>query len=331
LTAVPPGLMLSIRTTSAGKTRTGVNVALDLESYDFRPGSHSLIRASEETILERLPPRIRIRTGAPLEVPHVLVLIDDREVPAIAPLAEHARPEYETRLMLNGGRVAGAWVAEQQLDDFASRLEQILERSPADNRFLFAVGDGNHSLATAKAVWEKIKDTAGPDHPGRYALAELVSLYDPGLHFEPIHRIVRCSAPDRWVRTMLTELGGDFVETPRSELLPAVGRSERSVGIATSARCGILTPESTETLPVALVQEYLNQDNSALEIDYIHGSTTALDHSRDPSVVSLILPDFDQSLLFPTIASDGVLPRKAFSLGEAADKRYYLEARRISG
>ena len=233
--------------------------------------------------------------------------------------------------MLNGGRVTGAWVDEEQFDGFANRLEQILQRSPADTRFLFAVGDGNHSLATAKAVWEEIKDSAGPDHPGRYALVELVSLYDPGLHFEPIHRIVRCSDPDRWVHTMLSELGGEFVDTPRSELLAAVGDSECSIGIATSTTCGILTPASTDKLPVALVQEYLNQGDSSVEVDYIHGSATALDHSEDPSIVSLILPEFDQSLLFPTIASDGVLPRKAFSLGEAADKRYYLEARRISG
>ena len=324
------GLILTARTTSTGRTRTGLIVALDLEAYDYRPGARSLIRASEETIVERLPPRIRIREGAPIELPHVLVLIDDRDAPVIAPLTDTALSAYRTRLMLGGGRVSGSWVGDGELAPLADRLEQILSASPADNRFLFAVGDGNHSLATAKAVWDKLKPTVAGDHPARYALVELVSLYDPGLHVEPIHRIVRTADPSGWARGMIESIGGEFApaESP-AELRAAVARDGRAVGIATSAERGILRLADDGSLPVAVVQEYLNRD-PALKIDYIHGFETTLEQARDDSVVAIVLPDFDPGMLFPTIAADGVLPRKAFSLGEAADKRYYLEARRIS-
>jgi hypothetical protein len=318
------GVLATIRETAAG-VRTGLNLAVDLEHYDFHPGSGSLIRASEETIEERLPPRIRIRQGAPLEIPHTLVLIDDRDEPVIAPLVDGAEPVYETSLMLGGGKVCGVRISSDRLGRLADMLEEIL-KGPHGG-FLFAVGDGNHSLATAKAVWERMKESCGPNHPARHALVELVSIYDPGLAFEPIHRIVTTETPDRWVDAFVKALGGEYRPIAAEELHDRLNDTLPAVGIVTSSRSGAVLLQGQE-LPVARVQEYLSQDGCA--VDYVHGREAIIRHGRRPGFVGLLLPEFDPAQVFPTVASDGVLPRKAFSLGDAQDKRYYLEARAIT-
>jgi len=355
----PPGFMLVERETARGRTRRGLIAALDLECYDYRPGAKTLIRPTEGTILERLPPRIRVREHAPLELPHVMVLIDDPDHSVIAPLfAEPQERAYDVPLMLDGGRVRGwrashplliQWVVEQltRLADptaFAARYgvagEPVL---------LYAMGDGNHSFATAKIIWENLK-RAAPDpaaimnHPARHALVELVNLHDAGLEFEAIHRVAfGVNAAD-----LLAALG-DFLAAQGSALTvlehpswEAARRSWReetrqpdrqAVAFLAEDRCGVLVVERPRlTLPVATLQAFLDrylQDRPDARIDYIHGEAALEGLGRRPGNVGFYLPALAKSDFFRTIIRDGALPRKTFSMGEADEKRFYLECRRI--
>ena len=322
-------IILTKRSTTRVRERTGMVLALDLEHYDYRPGAHSLIRATEQTIVERIPPRVRIRTGAPLELPHVLVLIDDPANRLFSGLGSGAAQLlYDTDLMLDGGHVSGYRLSDPEHRHVAAVLPTLLSESQADPPFLFAVGDGNHSLATAKAVWDGMRATAAADHPARYALVEVVNLYDPGLRFEAIHRLVRCLDPEALVRDCAAVLEGT-TEPCRTQELPAKldGRG-RGVGLITRSGSRIVDVPGGD-LPVAAVQAYLDRIEDA-EVDYIHGWSTVARLGSQDNTVGIVLPDFDPGLLYPTVSRRGVLPRKAFSLGEASEKRYYLEARRIS-
>jgi hypothetical protein len=327
-------MVLTRRSTRGAAERRGLVLAIDLEQYDYTPGAKSLIRATEQTIVERLPPRVRIREGAPLELPHVLVLIDDPADELFAAFeGRQFETLYETDLMLGGGSIRGYRLDDDAIGHVASVCRRLLERSRDDAPFLFAVGDGNHSLATAKAVWERQKTTASGDHPSRYALVEVTSIYDPGLHFEPIHRLVRCRDPDGFVRRMASDLGSGVERCGEAELstrlaTPRSGRSA-AIGYATATECGVIRLPAMDDLPVAAVQSHLDACEG-IGIDYIHGWNTSVKLGREPGSLAIVLPDFDARLLYPTVASRGVLPRKAFSLGEAEEKRYYLEARRIS-
>lgn len=358
LAAQPPGFLLVERETGRGRTRKGLIAALDLEHYDFNPGAKTLIRPTEGTILERLPPRIRVRENAPLELPHVMVLIDDREHSVIDPLfAEPQECVYDVPLMLNGGRVRGwraqhplliQWVVEQlaRLADpvlFAHRYgvagEPVL---------LYAMGDGNHSFATAKIIWENLK-RAAPDpvaimqHPARHALVELVNLHDPGLEFEAIHRVAfGVNAAD-----LLAALG-DFLAAQGSALTvldrPSWEAARRSwqetrqpdrqaVAFLAEDRSGVLVVERPRlTLPVATLQAFLDrylQDRPGARLDYIHGDAALEQLGRQPGNVGFYLPALAKDDFFRTIIRDGALPRKTFSMGEADEKRFYLECRQI--
>jgi hypothetical protein len=324
-----PGMVMTVRSTPHVSARHGLMLAIDLEKYDFTEGSKSIVRPTERTIVERLPARVKIRAGAPMEVPHVLVLIDDPEDTVLGALAD-TDPDviYNTQLMLGGGSVTGYHVPGAYLEPVAAALEALLAGARGRNPFLFAVGDGNHSLAAAKQVWESIRGTVSPEHPARFALVEVVNLYDPGLRFEPIHRLVSTEDPAAWFDRFASSIGTSLSECGTDELRRVLGSGRRSIGFVSGDRAGVVELANGRELPVDLAQDYLNSQEG-IRVDYIHGWDTSVQLGGKRGNVALLLPEFDPGMLFPTVAKRGVLPRKAFSLGEAEEKRYYLEARLI--
>ncbi len=335
-----------------GKTRHGLMLALDLEQYDFTPGSQSLIRATEGTILERLPPRIKIRQGAPLELPHILVLIDDPHCTVIEPLLEKRnalQPLYDFELMLGSGHLAGWLVAQPDLQaQVTGALARLADPLDFSSRYgvgagsgvlLFAMGDGNHSLATAKAIWEKMRPQVGPDHPSRYALVEIENVHDDGLSFEPIHRVLFDVKEDLQA-AMQRHFGSAVSFTPcakQTEMIDQVtlqASTQQAVGVISAAGCGVATfSHPTSNLPVGTLQPFLDswlQQGQASKIDYIHGDEIVYKLGSQPGNLAFYLPAMAKKDLFKTVILDGVLPRKTFSMGEAKEKRFYMEARRIN-
>jgi hypothetical protein len=322
-----------VRGTPHVTERKGLMLAVDLEQYDYDPGAASLIRASEQTIVDRIPPRVKIRRGAPVEIPHVLVLIDDPTDRLFGGLQRAELNQlYQTQLMLGGGNVAGYELGESDHRHVADALESLLEASTAEKPFLFAVGDGNHSLATAKAVWEEVKSSAEPGSPARYALVEVVNLYDPGLRFEPIHRLVtfRNDAGSMldWVHELSQEIGSMRETSSQAVVRSALDAETNVVGYVSAQENGIIHLADESALAVAILQSALDE-RADVEVDYIHGWDTSVQLGSRPGSAAFLLPQFDPHQLFPTVENRGVLPRKAFSLGDAEEKRYYLEARRI--
>lgn len=287
------------RRTSTG-VRQGLVVALDLEQYNYAKDAKSMIRATEGTIVDRLPPRIKIRSGAPLETPHIMVLIDDRENRLMSLLADQKEALeclYDFTLMKGGGHSTGYRVDAPSLLLEIARILKELKMQGGDN-FLFAMGDGNHSFAAAKACWEAIKPTLSPEecekHPARYALAELVSLYDPALKFEPIHRLIYNVDP----AAVQQELGFDAANPPDAQ---------------------VLQPKLDEWLRV----------HPEAELEYVHGAQECRELGHNPDRLAIVFPEFDRDSLFEVVRQNGAFVRKSFSMGEARDKRYYLECRKI--
>lgn len=341
-----------------GKSRRrGLLAAIDLEQYDWRPASRPLIRATEGTVPERLPPRMEIRRGAPLELPHILILIDDEGdalLPALGARAKAAPPLYEGPLMPGAGSVAGwALDGEADLAFLAGALEDLARRAnarygQADGApFLFAVGDGNHSLAAAKAVWEEYK-AAHQGEPGlmnrraRWALAEIENLYDPGIVFEPIHRLL-FGADMREVLPALEALPGFTCRAlgqgadAREELLRLVERQgDAGNRLGLIAGSGLIFAEfAAPGLAADRLQPLLDglvKAEAIRGMDYIHGAE-ALFHlvSASSGNAGVLLPPVRKSGLFETVARSGPLPRKSFSMGDAREKRFYLECRRLFG
>lgn len=315
LTRKVHGFMLTARTTFSG-CRKGLVLAIDLEQYDYSPHSVSRVRATEGTILSRIPPRQKVRRGAPLETPHIMLLIDDKERTVIEPLYEklcHLTPEYDVQLHQGMGQLTG-WAIEDAaaldaIGDALCALDAVRGDAP-----LFAVGDGNHSLATAKACWEEIKATLAPaeqlSHPARYALVEVVNLYDESLIFAPIHRV-------------LTHID---VQTLRSLLADAQTDANAPVVL--------VTPQGEEAfsgLPVHILQPLLDEYLAVHPrtcIDYVHGDDAARALGQRENSCALLLTTLDKLSLFPAIAH-GPLPRKAFSMGQACEKRCYYECRAL--
>ncbi|NBF41061.1 MAG: DUF1015 family protein [Spirochaetes bacterium] len=341
-----PLAVFTERFTRDEEPRRGLVVAIDLERYDYAPGSTSLIRATEETILSRLPVRERIRSGAPLELPHVMLLLDDPDdtvFGALEAVRHTLRPLYNTDLMLGGGHILGYAVEDEPaLEAMAAPLEALADpvqlacRYGSDDELLLAVGDGNHSLASAKGVWEREK-AAGADpetHPGRYALVEIVNLYDPALTIEPIHRIL-FGADETRVRTALQNVAGESWD----EMGDSAAAIERTRGAA-DAFCvvhrggaAVFTAAGDDTaLPqerVEAVIERLRQEDDRITVDYIHGTAELERIADEGGGVGIVMPGLERELLFPRVVTSGPLPRKMFSMGESFEKRYYLEARRI--
>lgn len=359
LVEAEPGFVFVDRQTPHAASRLGLIVALDLEQYSYAADARSLIRTTEGTVLERLPPRIEVRRGAPLETPHILVLIDDPGRTVIEPLADESLPlAYDTPLMFGGGHVRGWWVrGPERIQQIVNALRGLLATSQgtATNPLLYAMGDGNHSFATAAEVWQEIKSAAGglaaiADHPARHALVEIVNLHDDGLTFEPIHRVVfnvdhkaLLAAMADYYRSQGSRVEIDAIEdrsrwqTICADLdesddhhLPWVAGTREGAQVQ-----GLLTiHQPAHVLEAVSLQEFLSgfgHENGELHVDYIHGVDTAERIGSQPGNVGLVSQVIDKHALFPTILADGPLPRKSFSLGEAEEKRYYLECRRLTG
>jgi hypothetical protein len=332
-------------------TQTGLIVALDLETYDFNKGSQSLIRATEGTILDRLPPRMQVRRGAPLELPHILVLYDDPDFSVLAPILEQKDVlplAYDFDLMEGSGHVTGHFVKDPEtLDAVIDHLAGLLDPMNYQARYgkvdqshplLFAVGDGNHSLATAKSIWEELKPTVGMDHPARYALVELVNLHDPSLKFEPIHRVM-FNVGDGFAYLVTKYFEPNYeILTVRDfntmkELVLTTSAGKQRFGMITNGEYRVIeltAPKSN--LSVGSIQEFLDgyiKKNSDAEIDYVHGDDVLDKLSQQPGNVGFFVPPIKKDNFFKSVILDGSLPRKTFSIGHAKDKRFYLEARRI--
>jgi hypothetical protein len=335
----------------AGRTRYGIMLALDLEHYDYRHGSTSLIRATEGTILERIPPRVRIRSGVPLELPHILVLIDDPARTVIEPLVaarSDFRTLYDFDLMLGSGHLRGYSIDEEraqaQVIAALARLadpEAFARRyrlAPGSPVMLFAMGDGNHSLATAKAIWEQTKSDAGPDHPARYALVEVENIHDDGLEFEPILRVL-FGVKEDWSQALHAYYPGRCSAAPcanAEEMMALVDRQrgpDHAIGVVTPHGYSVIyVSDPQSNLPVGTLQGFLDawEKRGGFErIDYVHGADVAVRLGAQPGNLGFYLPAISKGDFFKTVILDGALPRKTFSMGEAREKRFYMEARRI--
>lgn len=341
--------LIYVERTVGGKTRKGLMLCLDLECYDFTKGSTSLIRATEGTIVERLPPRIKIREGAPLELPHILVLIDDPQWTVIEPVAaarDSLEKLYDFDLMLESGHLTGYAVPDeggvvQALRELA-RPEVFAAKygvSPDLPVLLFAMGDGNHSLATAKAIWEKNKAAVGMEHPSRYALVEIENVHDDALEFEPIHRVLFGLKTDIYA-ALESAFGANVTYQPvdSAEAMVAAVDAGASDGqlagfIGGGRGFGLVKISNpSTTLAVGTLQAFLDpflKQGGAEKIDYVHGADVTVRLGGQPGNVGIYVPGMAKGDLFKTVILDGALPRKTFSMGEAREKRFYVEARKI--
>jgi hypothetical protein len=356
LEAQKPGFVLVDRKTSQTPSRKGLVVALDLEQYDFSPGSKTMIRATEGTVIDRLPPRIRIRKNAAIESPHIMVLIDDPDKTVIEPLfMKNLRMLYDFELMMNCGHIKG-WAVddEESLNQVAAALAKLVEPGNYMKKYgvndgsvmLYAMGDGNHSLATAKSIWETMKKDAKDQsllmsHPARYALVELVNIHDPGLEFEPIHRVLFGVDKDDLIGKFKAycESEGSTVSiatagSPKELCQKPASRSDiHLIPFVAGGACGTIKVEKpVRQLEYATLQTFLDiylKDNPGVKIDYVHGEKIVEDLGTRPGNMGFFLPVIPKDTFFRTIIIDGVLPRKTFSMGHADEKRFYLECRRI--
>lgn len=298
------------RTQDDKKVRHGIIGCVDLEAYDYKKGAKSLIRATEGTILERIPPRVKIRENALLELPHIMILIDDPEKTVIEPLTDRTdklKKIYDFDMMKNGGHATGYLV------DDNTEVTDALDALMQEDHMLFAMGDGNHSLATAKACYEK-----APNEKNRYALVEIVNIHDEALVFEPIYRVIYGADEAEFMNEMASyfELDAD-----RQKITVITNSGERQISV-----------KAQNSLTVGTLQMFLDEYLSKhpnVKIDYIHGEDVVRSIVKNEGAIGFIFDGMEKSELFPAVEADGALPRKTFSMGHAHDKRYYLEARRI--
>ncbi len=314
------------RTLKDGSVRQGVVGCIDLEAYDYHPSSKAPVRATEKTVTERIPPRMEIRRDALLELSHVLLLCSDEKQQVIESLAKLKKdqPLYDFDLMQGGGHISG-WLcmgsaAEQFEERLAAYEERMIQKQGGeDSALLYAVGDGNHSLATANECYEEEKRRHPEQDPktmlSRYAMVELENVYSDALQFEPIHRIVKATNP----KALLEQL----------ETLCADNGTE--VRWISGNEEGTLKLDCRGKLPVAVLQDALDRILKEYpgDLDYIHGEESLIELAGAVDAVGFLLPGMNKGELFPGIIRGGVLPRKTFSMGHAEEKRYYLEARKI--
>lgn len=368
-----PCFVLVDRKTSHVASRKWLVVALDLEAYDYSVGSQTLIRATEWTILDRLPPRIQIRTWAPIESPHIMVLIDDEEKTVIEPLfADTTSYEtlYDTDLMMNGGHIIWYKISdEQKIQNVMTALEKLSDKKTFAKKYtvgdekwvlLFAMGDGNHSFATAKAIREEKKKTLSGDdyenprsaagfHPARFALVELVNVHDEGLEFEPIHRVLFDAEQENFFAEMEKYFQAQWSEVlisrypSKEEMKANLPNGQAGLKPSTSDHhyiqfvyegvWGIIDIAHPKlNLEVGNLQAFLDtylKQFATTKIDYVHGEETTMNLGQRPGNMWFLLPIMDKKDFFKTVVVDGALPRKTFSMGEAEEKRFYLECRKI--
>lgn len=306
-------LILVRRRFPSGKVRTGLVGAIDLEAYDYKRESRSSVRATEATVSERIPPRVTIRRHAPLELPHILLLMDDPEDSVLAPLKNQlpSQKVYDFELMENSGHITGYLIDDAEA---VCRRIHALSSDP-----LIAVGDGNHSLAGAKACWEECKKTLSPDamlhHPMRYALCELVNLHEPSLVFEPIYRVFFDCQPPALFSAM------EKTQGVYSYTISCLSGGEKQQ-ITFASNCHLVSGAITEFL-----EDYAKDHEGY--IDYIHGLQTAEAFGSRKDAVAFLIDCLKKEDLFSTINTFGPLPKKTFSMGEAEEKRFYVEARKL--
>lgn len=317
------------RTLANGTVRQGIVGAVDLQAYDYLPGSSSPVRATEQTVLERIPPRKQIRKDAPLEFPHVLMLCDDEKKGLIEPLSSEKQDMmllYDLDLMENGGHLTGWLLNRRQCKEFDDRFDfyctEVSSRFADLNKpgVILAVGDGNHSLATAKSCYEDWREAnSGGDsasHPSRYALVELENIHSPALQFEPIHRVVFRTDTEKMLQAL------QQLQTPDGCAVEYI--TEHSHGV-------LHLDAPSGTLAVQVLQRFLDQwlEEHSGTIDYIHGEDEVCRLASQPNAIGFLLPAMGKEQLFLGVTSGGVLPRKTFSMGHAREKRYYMEGRKI--
>lgn len=352
LSKLGPGFIYVRRTTSYGNIRNGLISCVDLEMYSFDAKSKSLIRPTEKTIVERIPPRVKIRQKAAIEIPHILFLIDDPGKTVIEPLAKTKnlfKKLYDFELMKNGGHIEGYYINEDSaLSSIANSINALADPSSFKSKYgqdkdimLYAVGDGNHSLASAKQHWENLKNQLNPeefaDHPARYALVEIVNIHDDGMNFEPIHRLIFNCKMD----FLLDEMENTFDITiqPFNDLDALSKYIITEYDNKASHKFGIISEgifksvsinSPAHNLAVATIQTFLDDfiKKHKFNIDFIHDTASTNELSAKNNI-GILLPPIDKSSFFKTIINDGTLPRKAFSMGHADEKRFYFEARKI--
>lgn len=323
------------RTQSDGKIREGLIGVVDLEAYSYEKGAETPIRATEKTVIERIPPRVKIRENAPLELPHIMILIDDDKKQIIENLKNKVSEDdivYDFDLMKNGGHVKGYLLNEETMDEVDKGLKELADKEVFAKKYdvnnkevlLFAMGDGNHSLATAKACYEKLKETMSEEeylnNPARYALVELVNLHSPALEFEAINRVIFNTEPEKLLNSLK-----EYYQINKD------GNGQEIEVITNDAdeKWYIENPKSN--IAVGSIQIFLDEylKNNEGKIDYIHGEETTKNLAKQSGNVGFIFEAMPKNELFKTVILDGSLPRKTFSMGHSYDKRYYLESRRI--
>lgn len=312
------------RTQPDGKVRRGIIAAVDLEAYDYNRNSTSLIRATEGTVLERIPPRVKIRKDAPIELPHVMLLVDDKANTVIGPLNEQKNSYtklYDFDLMLGGGHITGYLLDEASKQSVIKAAEALC--GDEEHPLLFAVGDGNHSLATAKECYEQLKKTMSPEaaakHPARYALAEIVNIHDDALEFEPIYRVIFGVKPKEVLEAIKTRFPQD---TANTVIQYTYEGKQGNIRIDIPA----------DKLSTGVIQDFIDdyiKSHSGAKVDYIHGINDVIELSKSENTIGFLYEGIGKDTLFSSVKATGALPRKTFSMGEARDKRYYLEARKI--
>lgn len=308
--------MIYVERESNGTKRLGIVGVIDLLDYDYNKGTNALIRATEQTVLDRIPPRVAIRKDASLEMPHVMLLIDDKDRKVIEPL-ENKKADfscaYNFDLMQGGGHIEGYFIDKDTQTTVKDALESLL--SGNDNDLLFAVGDGNHSLATAKECYRQ-----NPNELNRYALVEIVNIHDASIEFEPIYRVMFNIDKDDFMNKFLA------AHTVQN------GDNTHDYEVVTKNGSENITVKATANLPVGTLQVFIDEylkENPQVKIDYIHGEDVVYDLCKEENTLGFIFKGMGKNDLFPAVKADGSLPRKTFSMGHAHDKRYYIEARKI--
>ena len=330
--AVTDGYVFVERTTESG-VRLGIVGKIDLDTYDFDPKNKTLIRATEGTVLSRIPPRVKIRQNANIELPHVMLLVDDPQDKILGDLQKNKdsfRKLYDTDLMAGGGHITGYAIEGADAD---AVTKTFADKEADCGGFLFAVGDGNHSLATAKTCWENIKgnltEEERQDHPARYALVEICNLHSNALEFKPIHRLICQVKMDGLLEYFKTELEKQGLELTDGDEIVFCQKNEATGDID---KYEVSIKNRGDRLPVEILQnildDYLSQNESA-DIDYIHGDDALNGLVEKTGGCGIFLQSIEKNTLFAAINAGGVLPRKTFSIGEANEKRYYMEAKRI--
>lgn len=350
-----PGFVLVKRTLANGKKRNGLVVALDLEHYDYNAGAQTLIRTTEGTIMNRLPTRIEVRKESAMEIPHIMVLIDDPDRTVIEPLFDKGFDKlYDFDMMMNSGHIEGYHITNpDDLSEISEKLEWLMDEETFNGRygieghnpFLYAMGDGNHSFAAAKVIWEELKEQAEDkeaimNHPARYGLVELVNIHDSSLEFEPIHRVAFNVDAEDLLNAMeqhFSHAGFSAVRFDSKEKmqqhLDSIGRSGHAIPFLIGNQYGVAhIANPSQNVEAATFHAFLDtylEQHPEVTIDYIHGDDVVDELGSKPGNMGFYLPPIEKGNFFKTLVVDSAFPRKTFSMGEADDKRFYLESRMI--